>query len=243
MKPFLLLQTRPEDEVSDNEYEAFCHFGGLTIKQLERRRVESRPLGSIDLHLYSGILIGGGPYNASDAENKKSETQKRVEKEMSGLLDIVIAQDFPLFGACYGIGLVVPHQGGIVSRKYGEEVQAKKIRLTEAAASDPILRKVKSPFRTLLGHKEACEVLPPNAVLLASSSTCPVQMFRIKQNIYVTQFHPELDGTGLEVRIRAYAHHGYFAPEDADKLIAMGHRQPITEPEKILRNFVKHYQK
>lgn len=68
-------------------------------------------------------------------------------------------------------------------------------------------------------------------------------MFRLKNNIYATQFHPELDADGLETRIHIYRNHGYFKPEEADKLIKRGHNESITEPMKILQNFVRRYQR
>lgn len=236
MKPFLLIQSRPEDETSHNEYEAFLHYGGLEKSQLERFRVESEPLPKIELEKYSGIIIGGGPFNASD-ENK-SDLQVRVEADMHRLLDNVIEKDFPLLGACYGVGTLVPHQHGKVSRKFGEDVGPIEITLV---GEDPILAGLPKTFEAFVGHKEACEVLPASATLLASSKTCPVQMFRIKNNIYATQFHPELDGHGLETRIQIYKHHGYFPPEEAEKLIEIGHSAEVTEPMKILQNFVEKY--
>ena len=64
IKPFLLLQSRPEDEASDNEYKAFCHFGGLNSDELERLRLDTGTYPKIDFNKYSGIMItalGGRP--------------------------------------------------------------------------------------------------------------------------------------------------------------------------------------
>jgi len=104
MKPFLLLATRAEDVPADEEYALFLRFTGLDERDLVRVRMEAGPLGGVDLDDYSGILVGGGPFNASDPIEKKSAVQQRVEAEISALLDEVVARDFPFFGACYGIG-------------------------------------------------------------------------------------------------------------------------------------------
>ena len=40
------------------------------------------------------------------------------------------------------------------------------------------------PFHAIVGHKEACRVLPDGATLLAAGAACPVQMFRMGQNVY-----------------------------------------------------------
>ncbi|WP_018134088.1 hypothetical protein [Acaricomes phytoseiuli] len=94
-----------------------------------------------------------------------------------------------------------------------------------------------------MGHKEACSALPEDAVLLASSAQCPVQMFRIGANVYATQFHPELDIEGLLLRIEAYRHHGYFPAEEyaavREALQEQGGK--VREPGRILHNFVELY--
>ena len=52
---------------------------------------QAEPLGEIDLDDWSGIFVGGGPFNASDPLEKKSPVQQRVEAEISALLDEVVA--------------------------------------------------------------------------------------------------------------------------------------------------------
>ena len=241
MKPFLLLQSRPEDEASNNEYEAFLKFTQLETKNLERLRVEDGNLPSIDLGKYSAIIVGGGPYNVSDLKSKKTIKQTTLEAKLDVLLDEIIEKDFPFLGACYGVGLLTANQNGIMSSKYKEDVGPTKISLTKDGEIDPLLKDVPSEFEAFVGHKEACEVLPESATLLASSKKCPIQMFRIKNNVYATQFHPELDSRGLEVRINIYKHAGYFPPEAATDLIASGYAAHVSEPVKILRNFTKLY--
>jgi GMP synthase (glutamine-hydrolysing) len=145
--------------------------------------------------------------------------------------------------AACGIGVLVNHEGGRVSRKYGEAVGAILIRLTTDGRADKLLQDLPDQFEAFGGHKEACEELPPEAVLLASSETCPVQMFRIKQNVYATQFHSELDNHGLSVRIGVYKHAGYFPPEQADELIVRTSQHKVVEPVRILKRFVDLYQK
>jgi GMP synthase (glutamine-hydrolysing) len=84
-------------------------------------------------------------------------------------------------------------------------------------------------------------VLPPDAVLLASSDACPVQMFRVKRNLYATQFHPELDLPGLLTRVHVYQHAGYFPPDELDELVARLTPAVVTEPGRMLANFVIRY--
>jgi GMP synthase (glutamine-hydrolysing) len=113
--------------------------------------------------------------------------------------------------------------------------------LTEAGRADPLLADFPTPFRVLLGHKEACDATPPGTALLARSAGCPVQMIRLGENIYATQFHPEGDPEGFAVRIHAYRHHGYFAPETADALVDAVSREDTPHAQQILSRFVRRY--
>jgi GMP synthase (glutamine-hydrolysing) len=241
MKPFLLLQSRPEDDTSDNEYDGILSTTGLETDQLERFRVESQPLPVIDLERYSGVIMGGGPFNASTPADKKSANQKRVEADLARLLTEMVQKDFPFFGICYGVSTLGSLLGGKVSGKYGESLRATVVSLTPEGIQDKLLLGMPESFEAISGHKEACEILPNEAVLLAASPTCPVHMFRVKHNLYVTQFHPELDMEGLRIRVNAYKHAGYFPPEDADKIIATLGKADLSHVSQMLKNFVAEY--
>ena len=107
---------------------------------------------------------------------------------------------------------------------------------------NPVMAGIAPSFQAFVGHKEAVQDLPPGCVHLVSSPTCPYQMIRFGQNVYATQFHPEADAAGFEVRINIYRHKGYFPPDSAEVLIAMCRAADVTMPERILRNFVSRYQ-
>lgn len=241
MKPFLLLSSRAEDVAADDEYAAFLKLTGLTEDELQRHRLEAAPLPAIDLDGLSGIFVGGGPFNSSDPPEAKSAVQHRVEAELRALLDEVVARDFPFFGACYGIGTLGVHQGGIIDRVYTEPVSSVRITLTSEGLTDPLLAGMPAEFDAFVGHKEACRVLPPSAVLLAGSAGCPVQMFRVKRNLYATQFHPELDVPGIVTRVHVYQHTGYFDPAEVTTLVARLSLAVVTEPAQMLANFVARY--
>jgi GMP synthase (glutamine-hydrolysing) len=242
MKPFLILQLRREDEASDDEYAAFLRAGNLKPEHTHRVRIEREdvPLGNLDQ--YSGVIVGGGAPCVSDID--KPPDQIRFEYQLDILCKEILEKDFPYLGACYGLGFLCKSAGGEVSKaKYGEILGAVTVTLSEEGKRDPLFQGVVSPFRAFVGHKEACQAVPPGAVLIGSARQCPVQAIRIKQNIYGTQFHPELDGDGLAVRVRVYRHAGYFPPEQADELIARAAQERVTEPEKVFRNFIERYRR
>ena len=241
MKPFLLLATRAEDLPADEEYALFLRYTGLSEEHLVRRRLEAEPLGDIDLDDWSGIFVGGGPFNASDPPERKSGVQRRVEAEISTLLDAVITRDFPFFGACYGVGTVGAHEGAVIDGTHREPISVVEVARTAAGAADPLLANLPDTFAAFVGHKEAITILPPSATLLVRGEACPVQMFRVGRNVYATQFHPECDVEGISTRIRAYADYGYFAPGELDLTLAAVRRVPVTHTGEILAAFVRRY--
>ena len=163
MKPFLFLGTRAEDAAADSEYAAVLTCAGLDERDVRRHRLEATALGPVDLADWSGIILGGGPFNSSDPEEVKSDAQKRAEAELRGLAELVLAADFPFLGACYGIGVLGGLRGGLVDRTYGEPIQATRITLTDAGVVDPLLGVLPREFDAFLGHKEAVTRLPEGA--------------------------------------------------------------------------------
>ncbi|WP_309067599.1 glutamine amidotransferase [Microbacterium sp.] len=240
-RPFVLLATRAEDGPAEEEYELFLRFGGLRPEELIRVRLEAEPMPRLDLDAISGIFVGGSPFNASDAEDRKSTVQRRVEAEFDALLREVVPRDVPFLGACYGVGTLGAHIGATIDKTFGEAVGVVPVTLTEEGVSDPLLRGMPRTFDAFVGHKEAIRHLPDVAVLLASSPASPVQMFRVGKNVYATQFHPELDVDGISTRIRAYDGFGYFAPQELEDTLAAVRRVPVTETGRIVRRFVERY--
>jgi GMP synthase (glutamine-hydrolysing) len=241
MRPFLFLGTRPEDDAADNEYASVVRCTGLPEHDVRRRRLERDPLGEVDLDDFSGIILGGGPFNTSDPEVEKSPVQRRAEGELHDLALRVVEADSPFFGACYGIGVLGSLRDGLVDRTHSEPIGAMSVTLTDEGRTDPLFDGLPDTFDVFLGHKEAVSRLPAGAVRLAFSATCPVQAFRIGSNVYATQFHPELDVDALCLRIEVYKNHGYFEPSQAQSLKDMARRSVVTEPPRLLKTFVERY--
>ena len=243
MKPFLILQLRPEPEASDNEYEAILQKGGLRPDETRRVRLEREEIpANLDLSDYAGVIVGGGPGCVSDPDESKPAIEKHIEEEILALMPQITGQDIPFMGCCYGIGILAHHLGGRVSKeRYGEPVGPVPCTVTEAGRRDPILFGLPEGFDALVGHKEAVQALPPGCTHLLASEPCPFQMIRHGQNVYATQFHPEADGAVFALRIQIYKDKGYFPPEEAENLTrtVLASRTDIAP--RILRNFVDRY--
>jgi GMP synthase (glutamine-hydrolysing) len=241
-KPFLVLQLRPEDDTSDGEFAAILKYGGLDGRDVWRLRIEHTGLPEdLSLDDYCAVIVGGSPFDISTPPHRKSAIQNRIERDFNRLFDELVPRDFPFLGACSGNGLLGTYLGTPISVRYRERVGVVVLELTEAGRRDPLLAGFPDRIAVLLGHKEACDVTPAGATLLLTGAECPVQMFRVGENVYATQFHPEGDAEGFAVRIRTYRHHGYFEPDEAERLVEAVGAQPTPYAQEILRRFVARY--
>lgn len=241
-KPVLVLQLRPEDTTSDSEYACLLKYGHIQAENTRRLRIEQQGIpADLDPADYSAIIVGGSPFDISTPEDGKSAIQKNIETGFNRLLEQVVSRDIPFLGACSGNGLLGNYLGTRISTKYGEAVGCVTLDVTGAGKRDKLLRGFPDRIDVLLGHKEAVDSLPDGATLLLTGSHCPVQMFRIGENVYATQFHPEADAEEFILRINTYQNHGYFEPHEAEALKKSVCVNPTPHAQEILRRFVARY--
>ncbi len=193
-------------------------FTGLDESQLVRWRLEQRPRSATWTSTSGPGSRWAGAH--SRPATRLSRVQLRVEADLRALLDKVVAADHPFLGACYGIGTLGVHQGAVVDRKYGEPVGAVTVTLTAEGRADPLLGApgVVRGVRRAQGGGQPAAAARGAAGELAG---LPRAAFRVGRNVYATQLHPELDPAGLRTRLGVYRDAGYFAPQDADRLIGL----------------------
>ena len=207
-----------------------------------RIRIEQHGIpDKLDIDDYAAIMVGGSPFDISTPDDMKSPLQKKIEADFDRLLEQVVSRDIPFLGACSGNGLLGHYLGTRISTKYREPVSCATLDITAAGQRDPLLRGFPAQIDVLLGHKEAVDTTPEGAVLLMTGRACPVQMFRVGENVYATQFHPEADPEEFAVRIDIYRNHGYFEPDEADALKERVSEKHTPYAQAILRRFVERY--
>lgn len=241
-KPFLVLQLRPEDVTADSEYACFLKYGQLKEEDTRRIRIEKNGIpDDLKLDDYCAIIVGGSPFDISTPVNRKTDIQKKIEADFKHLLEAVLSRDFPFLGACSGNGLLGHYLGTPITTKYSESVGCVTLDITEEGKQDKLLKDFPDRIDVLLGHKEACDSTPVGATLLMTGKDCPVQMFRVGENVYATQFHPEGDAEEFALRIDIYANHGYFEPHEAQAIKKASSEKPTPYAQEILRRFVACY--
>ena len=243
MKPFLILQLRPEDEAADEEFSAILNRAELSPAHVTRIRLDHTRLDpALDPARFSGVIVGGGPGCVSDPPEEKDPLEARIEADILGLMPRILGANVPFLGCCYGIGILGRTLGARVSKQhYSEPIGPITCTRRAEGADDPLLRGLPERFTALVGHKEALDELPRGAVHLLEGTRCPIQMLRAGDRVYATQFHPEATGDSFALRIRIYRNKGYFHPDEAEALSARSAGAATEHSGRILANFVRHF--
>ena len=238
MKPFLLLVARPDSPIKADEVNALCRYGHLRRQDIHAINLLAPITHPLDFSAYSGVFISGSPYNYLTPADEKSTEQRLVESQLIDLCSILVERDIPTLGLCYGLQMLALAAGGTLTTAYHEDMQPMSINLTDAGRTDPQARRLPDSFLGDVAHAEAVDVIPQDMEVLASSESCPVQLARIKTNIYGTQHHPEIDRDGIAIRVAQYVG-VYFTKEEHPAVLAAV--QAVHTEQRLITYFVEKY--
>ena len=152
--------------------------------ELERIILDEHP-ELPDWRPYAAVLAMGGAMGAYEEEHHAWLTaEKRLIAE-------AVTAGRPYWGVCLGAQLLAASLGARVAPGPRPELGVLEVRLTGAAAEDPVFAGAPEQFSTLQWHSDTYE-LPPGAVRLAESELYAQQAFVIGR-AYGLQFHLEVD--------------------------------------------------
>lgn len=135
----------------------------------------------------TGVIVLGGEMGVHDTEHFPYLARVRA------FIMTALESGLPLLGICLGGQLLAQVAGGLVSSPspHGEQGVC-RVSLNEEGETDPLFLGLSTPFITFQLHEDSFTV-PPDATLLAYSTACPAQAFRLGSHAYGLQFHPEVD--------------------------------------------------
>ncbi len=133
-----------------------------------------------------GMISLGGPMSSNDELD-----HPWIRHEIQLLQDCLEA-DVPILGICLGGQLLARALGKRVYANPRAEVGWHPLELTPEGRGDPIFSAAAERPTVYHYHFETFEV-PQGATLLARSSACERQAYRLNAHTYGLQFHPEAD--------------------------------------------------
>lgn len=212
-KPVLLIQHAPHEHPA-----------------VIRRALESQGIQTQWIHPYlgeaypklseiRGVVSLGGPMGAND-----HDLHPWILPECE-LLKASVEAGLPTVGVCLGGQLMARALGAPVEKNRRAEVGWFPIRLNKAGEEDRILGAAGTRPLVYHWHMDTFH-LPKDSILLADSRACERQAYRIGENAYGFQFHPEadhqliqewldIDGTHQDI-LDVQADHGTRTVQDAD---------------------------
>lgn len=140
---------------------------------------------------YHGLIILGGTMGANDDADFPFLTQVKET------IQIFHESNRPILGVCLGAQLIASSFNKKVGKMPKSEFGVTELEKTDCGKNDPLFSKLPDTFSFMEWHEDYFEI-PEGATLLASGSHCTNQAFRIKDNIYGFQFHPEVNETILK---------------------------------------------
>lgn len=191
------------------------------------------------LRNYQGVILGGSgdyDFDGNRAEDDPARTMSQVFLErLRPLFQYVFAHDIPTLGICYGHQILGAFAGAQVTY---DETQKKSrshpVKLIVDKNDYFLFSDLPDSFDAHYGHKDVLDRVPDGAVLLMNGGEeCRVSALCYQQNIYTTQFHPELTFDDMVERIQnspGYLPEGVVAEEVFSK---------APDSNRILRNFGK----
>jgi GMP synthase-like glutamine amidotransferase len=139
---------------------------------------------------YGAVLVFGGAMHADQ------EDQHPWLREERTFLQRLIGSGTPTLGVCLGAQLLAQAAGAAVAPAPEPEIGWHPVELTAEAPDDPVLHVLPPRFDAFQWHYYAHE-LPSGAVELARNDVC-TQAFRLGENTWGVQFHPEVTLTQVE---------------------------------------------
>ncbi|MDM0104032.1 glutamine amidotransferase [Variovorax sp. J22R24] len=154
----------------------------LPVVVLDPRRGDTLPRPAE----ISGAIVSGSHAMVSHREPWSEAT--------GAWLAQLVASRTPVLGICFGHQLLAHALGGEAGdHPGGMEIGTVEVELTPEAAADPLMHDLPPRFDAHVVHRQSALRLPAGAVRLAGNDFERTQAFRIGENAWGVQFHPEFD--------------------------------------------------
>ena len=132
-----------------------------------------------------GIILSGSPFGVHELDSPRCSSE-------------IVKLNVPLLGICYGAQLIADMMGGVVVTGGKGEFGRTELSFTDSALFDGVSANGKT--NVWMSHGDVIERFD-GADVLGSAENSPIAAFRIRDNIYGVQFHPEVHHTAMGDKI------------------------------------------
>ncbi len=158
---------------------------------------------------FSGVIFGGSGDFDFDGGRQEHDHAKITSftllEQMRPLLDYIFQYDIPTLGICFGHQIIGAYAGAnVIHDENQKKNRSHQVSVMVDKDIYGICDNVPDTFFAHYGHKDSLDRVPDGAILLMNGgNACQVSALSYKQNIFTTQFHPELSFEDLYLRIEA----------------------------------------
>ena len=178
----------------------------------------------------SGIVITGSHEMITEHRDWSEQT--------AGWLPEAVAGNIPILGICYGHHMLAYAMGGEVGdNPRGREFGVVEVNLTPQSKGDILLGGLPPSLNLYACHSQSVLMLPPKALLLASSKMDPYHAFVLGKCAWGFQFHPELNASIAIEYIKTYREELKAEGQDPDALIGKCVETPWGK--RLFRSFAR----
>jgi GMP synthase-like glutamine amidotransferase len=178
------------DPTSDlGQFDEWLTEGGLTLEVVRPHAGDPLPA---EVDGYAALVVlGGGQHVYRDPDGTAGAPWFDA---LESLLRKSVRTRTATLGICLGAQLLASaHAGTVAPAAAGPEIGTRLVAKRDAAESDPLFGPMPMLPDVIQWHHDEVVELPMGAVLLAASTSYPVQAFRLGTAAWGVQFHPECD--------------------------------------------------
>lgn len=194
------------------------------------------------------VILGGsgehGFYQLGTQSKRKNEMELILDR-IKPILEFVVKKDIPTLAICFGHQLLGWYLGARVlsGKPEFKEVGFFKISLTTQGKGDPLFAGMPNSFYVSEGHKSAVvfDRIPNSVKVLATGERTYLQAFKLRNNVYSLQFHPELTYKENIERFNMFADEYASVPDELkERLLDFQYKGQI-KANMVFYNFLKLY--
>ncbi len=208
----LLIQFRLSSKACQLERESMQRELGegiilQSISALDENQEWEQP--NVLLSQVDGVIFGGSGDFYFDGARTPDDPARAMSSillaRLNPLIKYIFSEDIPTLGVCYGHQLLGAFAGvSVINDSSQQKTRSHELTLLVDVNEYFICSNLPTQFKAQYGHRDVLAAVPPGATLIMEGGEkCRVSALSYSNNIFTTQFHPELNLEDMKKRMEA----------------------------------------